>query len=268
MKPLFRVALLGLLMLLVAMVSALTAMRFAIHGEEVQVPAIVGLTPLEAERALGGLGLQMDVERQYYSPQIPEGRIMMQLPMPGTKVRRGWQVRVAQSMGPQRVSIPDVTGESERAAELNIRRRGLELSSTAELQIAGTPPDQVLAQSPPANASQVAAPRTSLLISTTMGAQAFVMPSFVGQPLGTATRILQDAGFKLGNVTVAPPATPALSGTASLPDATQTTPSLNTNTASQPAISLQPTAGSIIVVQTPPAGQKVLAGAVVNFEVR
>lgn len=266
MKPLFRVALLGLLMLLVAMVSALTAMRFAIHGEEVKVPGIVGMTPLEAERTLAALGLQMDVERQYYSPQIPEGRIMMQLPMPGTKVRRGWQVRVAQSMGPQRVSIPDVTGESERAAELNIRRRGLELWSTAELQIAGTPPEQVLAQSPPANASQVAAPRTSLLISTAMSAQAFVMPSLVGQSLGTATRNLQDAGFKLGNVTVAPPASPASSGTPLLPGTTQSAPS--SNTAPQPAISLQPTPGSIIVVQTPPAGQKVLAGAVVNFEVR
>ena len=126
MKPLFRFAMLALVMVVVAMVSALTAMRFAIHGEEVQVPTIVGMTPADAERAVAGMGLQIEVERQYYSPQIPEGRIMTQLPLPGTKVRRGWQVRVAQSMGPQRVSIPDVTGQSERAAELNIRRRGLE----------------------------------------------------------------------------------------------------------------------------------------------
>jgi beta-lactam-binding protein with PASTA domain len=32
--------------------------------------------------------------------------------------------------------------------------------------------------------------------------------------------------------------------------------------------SLQPSPASTILVQTPPAGQKVLAGAVVNFEVR
>ena len=47
----------------------------------------------------------LEVERQYYSPQIPEGRIMSQLPLPGAKVRRGWQVRVAQSLGPQRVAL-------------------------------------------------------------------------------------------------------------------------------------------------------------------
>ncbi len=262
MKPLFRIVFLALAMLLVAMVSGLMAMRFAIHGQEVQVPGIVGMTPAEAERTLAGLGLEMNVERQYYSPQIPEGRIMMQLPMPGIKVRRGWEVRVAQSMGPQRVSIPDVTGESERAAELNIRRRGLELSSTAEIQMAGMPPNQVLAQSPPANARQVAAPRTNLLISAAATPAAFVMPSFVGQSLGAATRALQDAGFKLGSVTVAPPPT------TQPPAPTSPGAGTSTATAPTPAPSSQPVPASVIVAQTPPAGQKVLSGAVVNFEVR
>jgi eukaryotic-like serine/threonine-protein kinase len=256
MKPLFRFAMLALALVVVALVSALTAMRFAIHGQEVEVPAVIGLTPADAERSVAGLGLQIEVERQYYSPAIPEGRIMTQMPLPGTKVRRGWQLRVARSMGPQRVSIPDVTKQSERAAELNIRRRGLEVGSTAEIQLPGVPEDQVLAQSPPANASQVSAPRTSLLVSVAADPPAFVVPNFVGQPLGTATRTLQDAGFKLGTVSMAPPAAnPASSNSA-------------TENAPPTSISLTPTAASMIVTQWPPAGQKVVAGAVLNFEVR
>jgi beta-lactam-binding protein with PASTA domain len=258
MKPLFRFAMLALVMVVVAMVSALTAMRFAIHGEEVQVPTIVGMTPADAERAVAGMGLQIEVERQYYSPQIPEGRIMTQLPLPGTKVRRGWQVRVAQSMGPQRVSIPDVTGQSERAAELNIRRRGLEVSSTAEMQSPGAPADQVLAQSPPANASEVSAPKTSLLLSVPAEPPAFVMPSFIGQALGSASRALQDAGFKLGTVSMAPPTVNAAAQGSSPP----------TNAGATSTFPAQPSPASIIVAQTPPAGQRVLAGVVVNFEVR
>ncbi len=233
---------LALVLVVVALVSALTAMRFAIHGQEVQVPAIVGMTPAEAERTVAALGLQMEVQRQYYSPQIPEGRIMTQLPLPGAKVRRGWQVRVAESMGPQRVAIPDVTKQSERAAELNIRRRGLEVASTAEMQMPGTAADQVLAQSPPANASQVAAPRTSLLVTVAADPPAYVMPNFVGQSLGNASRAVQDAGFKLGTVSMA----------AIVPVGAPT----------------QPSPASVIVVQTPAAGGKVVAGAVVNFEVR
>jgi eukaryotic-like serine/threonine-protein kinase len=253
MRPVFRFAVMALVLVVVALVSALTAMRFAIHGQEVEVPSIVGKTPAEAERAVAGLGLQIEVERQYYSPQIPEGRIMTQLPLRGTKVRRGWQVRVAQSLGPQRVVIPDVTKQSERAAEWNIQRRGLEVASTAEMQLPGTPADQVLAQSPPANASEVEAPRTSLLVTIAAEPPAYVMPSFVGQPLGTASRALQDAGFKLGNVSLAPPAANSAAGAA---QALPTSPAA------------QPSPASTIVAQTPPAGQKVVAGAVVNFEVR
>ena len=246
----------ALLLVAVALVSALTAMRFAIHGEVVEVPAVIGLTPADADRAVAALGLEIQVERQYYSPQIPEGKIMTQMPPPGVKVRRGWQVRVAESLGPQRVVIPDVTKQSERAAELNIRRRGLEVTSTAEMQLRGTPGDQVLAQSPPANASQVAAPRTSLLVTVAADPPSFVMPNFVGQPLGTATRTLLDAGFKLGTVSMAPP------------EANSAAASGAANGAPPLSISLQPSSASMIVTQWPPAGQKILAGAVLNFEVK
>src|SRR6478672_581113 len=198
MRSAIRFAMLALVLVIVAMVSALTAMRFAIHGQEVAVPPLVGVTPAEAERALASLGLQLSIERQYYSPQVPEGRIMSQLPLPGTKVRHGWQVRVAESLGPTRVSIPDVTGESEHAAELNIRRRGLDVTSMAQMATTGIPADQVVGQSPPANGGQVLAPKISLLVTADAPAQAFVMPSFLGQPLGTVSRTLQDAGFRLG----------------------------------------------------------------------
>jgi beta-lactam-binding protein with PASTA domain len=258
MKSAFRFALVALVLVIVAMVSALTAMRFAIHGQEVAVPAVVGLAPAEAERAVSGLGLQISIERQYYSPQIPEGRIMSQLPLPGTKVRRGWQLRVAQSLGPTRVAIPDVTGQSEHAAELNIRRRGLDVASMAEVPAPGIPADQVLAQSPPANASQVAAPKISLLTTAPPQPQAFVMPSFVGQPLGSANRTLTDAGFKLGNVSVAAP--PPVAVDPANPTATPAPAQVVVPEEASPA--------SIIVSQQPAAGQKVFAGTAVNFEVR
>ena len=257
MKSFIRFAILALVLVTVALVSALTAMRFAIHGQEIAVPALVGMSPAEAERAVAGMGLQIEIERQYYSPQIPEGKIMSQLPLPGTKVRRGWQVRVAQSLGPMRIAIPDVAGQSQRAAELNIRRRGLDLDSTAEIPMSGASTDQVLAQSPPANASQVAAPKISLLVTVAADPQAFVMPNFVGQPLGSVSRTLQDAGFKLGNVNVAaPPVNP-----------TSTTEQGITLVAPAPPPP-QPTPASIVISQTPFSGQKVVIGTAVNLEAR
>src|ERR1700690_650518 len=255
MKPFSRFCLPGLVLRVVALVSALTAMRFAIHGREVAVPDLVGKTPAEARRIADTGGFQMDIERQYYSATVPEGKILSQLPPPGTQVRRGWQIRVAQSLGPQRVEIPNVLGDSQRAAEINIRRRGLDVGAMAQLGMRGTPEDQVLGQSPPPNASGVAAPKISLLTTEAAPAQAFVMPNFVGQSLGGVTIVLQDAGFHLGSVSIA--ASPPLADSSA--PAQSVTP---------PAPPPQPTPASIVVSQNPAPGAKIVVGSAVNFEVR
>ncbi|HLB87029.1 MAG: hypothetical protein AUH86_09890 [Acidobacteria bacterium 13_1_40CM_4_58_4] len=249
MKSLFRFVLLALVLLVVALVSALTAMRIAIHGREVAVPDLVGKTPAEARRIVEQSELAMEVEREYYSANVPEGRILSQLPPPGTQVRRGWRIRVAESLGPQRVEIPNVIGQSERAANMNIRRRGLDVGAVAQLQMPGTPADQVLSQAPPPNASGVSAPKISLLVTEAAPPQALVMPNFVDQPLGSVTLALQDAGFRVGTVAfAAQPESPASAPT--------------------PTPASQPSPASMIVSQNPAPGEKVVAGAAVNFEVR
>jgi beta-lactam-binding protein with PASTA domain len=249
MKSFIRFVLLALVLLVVALVSALTAMRFAIHGREVAVPNLVSKSPFEARKIADAGGFELEVERQYYSATVPDGRILSQLPPAGTKVRRGWQIRVATSLGPQRVEIPSVLGESERAAEINIRRRGLDVGAVAQLETPDATPDQVLSQSPLPNASGVAAPKISLLTTEAAQPQAFVMPSFIGQPLGSTTSALRDAGFRLGSATVA-------------------TASANPSVPSPPGASSQATPDRIIVSQNPAAGGKVVAGSAVNFEVR
>jgi len=275
----FSIVLLTLVLLTVALVSALTAMRLAIHGREVMVPRVVGMSPLEAERVGSAAGLQVVVEREFYSADVPEGRIINQMPPPGTKVRRGWSIRVARSLGPQRVAIPDVTGESERAAELNIRRRGLALGSVAQVGFAAdspnspqnAAPDQVVSQNPPANASGVAAPKINLLVTSASEPAAYVMPSFIGQPLGSATLALQDAGMRVGKVGVIPaPAVNTTPGTPqSMPGGTQAAPAVSQTAPIAPQVTpAQPNPASMIVTQSPAPGQKIVAGTFVNFEVR
>src|SRR6478672_7780551 len=245
MKSFFRLVLLALVLLVVALISALTAMRLAIHGHEVAVPDLVGKSPAAARMIVEQSGLELSVERQYYSPTVPEGKILSQLPPAGSQVRSGWQVRVAESLGPQRVAIPDVIGQSERAANINIRRRGLDVGAIAQMQSPDTADSQVLAQAPPPNASGVSAPKISLLVATSSQPQAFVMPSFLGQQLGSTIQAVQNSGMKVGSVTAAPP------------------PQSSPGTPVSP-----PFPGSTIVTQNPPAGEKVLTGATVNFEVR
>jgi len=272
MKPFFRLMLLGLVLVVVALASALTAMRYAIHGREVAVPKLVGLTPAQAQRLLAGKGLVLETERRFFSADVAEGRVMSQMPEAGTLVRRGWRVRVAESLGPQRVVIPDILGQSSRAAEINVRRWGLELGTVATVEIRDLPSDQVVAQSPPANASGVASPKISLLETATPQPPAFVMPDFVGQRLLVAKQEVQDAGLTVGSVTAfsspsLPPNVPPTPVTAS----SQPQPTTAGPISQAPSVMQLPSAGfsaaALIVGQTPSAGEKVTAGAVVNFQV-
>lgn len=227
--------LLGLVLLLVCFSSALLSMRFAIHGREVRVPKFQGLTPLEAERLAASQGLVISIESRFYSSAVPEGYIVSQSPDPNAKVRRGWQVRLAQSLGPQRASVPNVVGESERVAELNISRRGLEIGSIATIHSPGAQPATVIAQSPAADARNATSPSIGLILSAPDNASSYVMPSFVGQPISETASIVQQAGFTMGKVNYVED----LSG-----------------------------APGIIMRQTPPAGQKIVAGTTISFEVR
>jgi beta-lactam-binding protein with PASTA domain len=120
----------------------------------------------------------------------------------------------------------------------------------------GVAPDQVVGQSPPPNASGVSAPRISLLVASPPDAPAFVMPNFIGQSLADATGALQAAGMKLGAVTVRGSSPDQNQPTS--PDTTPATPQPQTTT---------PAPDSLILSQTPPAGQKIAAGSLVNFEV-
>ena len=248
MPKFFRALLLALVLMMVALISALTTMQMAIHGREVTVPKVVGLSQTDAERAGASSCLQLVIERQFYSTNVPEGKIMTQVPLAGTKVRRGWSLRVAQSLGPQRVVIPDVTAGSERAAELNVRRRGLAVGSVAYVNLPDAPQDQVVSQSPTANASGVSTPKINLLVSAGNPTATYVMPDLTGQPLGSATIALQEAGVHVGKVSVV-----------SVPSSgePQTTP-----------VATEPSPAAMIVTQSPAAGQKIGAGSTVNFEVR
>ena len=240
MRGFFRFVLLALVLLMVALMSALTAMRVAIHGREVVVPKLVGLTPAQAERLALQNALLVEVENRFYSMDMAEGRVMSQIPLPGEKVRRGWRVRLAESLGPQHVTIPDVVGQSSRAAEINLRRRGLEPGTVVYARLPNQPQDQVIAQSPRPEAVGVASPKVNLLLAAPPERPAFVMPNFVGRPLSDAARAILGAGLKLGKVRTA--AVDPASASASGP--------------------------SMVSKQSPTSGQKVTSGMTVELEVK
>ncbi len=244
MRRFFRVLVRVLVLMVVFMASALTAMRFAIHGRQTDGPQDRRHDAARCREGIGDHGLVLDRTDRFYSAEIPAGRIVSQVPSPGEKVRRGWHVRVAESMGPQRVTIPDLGGESERSAEINIRRRGLELGAMAVASIPDATPDQIVAQSPPANAVNVSAPKVSVLVAAAEDPKSYVVPDFRGRTEDDAVNTIVGAGLKVGSITSQPPPGDEEDSPTTLP------------------------AGTRMVIKTVPgAGQRIYEGQSVNLEV-
>jgi beta-lactam-binding protein with PASTA domain len=270
-----RSLLYGLILVVVGLISALTAMRFAIHGREVNVPKLAGLTASEAQRVAADSGLAISRDQRFYSRDVPEGRIVSQLPPAGARVRTGFRIRIAESLGPQKVEIPNLTGQSVRSAELNLRQRGLELGSVAHFPTANAA-DQVIAQSPTPDAQQFSTPSVSVLTSAAPDQEAFVMPEFVGSKLSEASAAIRAAGLVVGTITTAPPAPTAAtnsdSAVSSAGTSAATSGGMKPVSGAAPAVVKRPSparasSDAAIIRQTPTAGQRVFAGTTVQFEV-
>jgi len=242
----FQVASLVMLLVAVALLAAVATMHFAIHGAEVQVPALKGMTVAEARSQTSGLGLDLDVDNRYYSADVAAGHILSQSPEPGTVVRREWRVRVAESLGPQKVEVPQTVGLDERVAALQLRRVGLEVGVTARLPWGKAAEGTVLAQDPPARAQGIAQPSINLLVAAADDAapDGFVMPDLIGLPVVTAQADLARVGVQSTANFVYVPIGPMGSGEA------------------LPRLPVKPGA---VTAQQPPAGARVQQSSLVKL---
>jgi len=194
----FQVALVVMLLVAVMMGSAVIFVPVFIHGVEVKVPALKGMTEAEARSETSGLGLNLDVDNLYYSSDVAAGHILSQSPAAGTVVRREWRGRVAESRGPQKGEVPGTGGVDERVAALQLRRVGLEAGITARLPWGKVAEGTVLAQDPPAHAQGIARPSIDLLVAAPSddAPDGFVMPDLTGLPVVTAQAELARVGIQ------------------------------------------------------------------------
>ncbi len=248
----FRFVLVVLLLTVVAMTSALVTMHFAIHGGEVAIPDFKRMTLADAAQRAGSLGLALHVENRLYSTDVPAGRVANQSPAPGAIVRRGWRVWLTESLGPQKLAIPDLKGKDQRVATIEIRRAGFQTGTVAAMSWPDAPPGAVIAQSPEPDAAGVESPVMNLLVAAPGPAQpaaSWVMPGLEGQVFTSAALAVTHMGLRLAPVKeqdmrIGSPGSPAA--------------------ASGPLPMFAP--GSV-VAQSPPAGSRVDANTLVELTV-
>src|SRR5271165_4010176 len=184
MKLLERLEWLGRIMFLVfilasaAFLSAITAMRIAIHGREVSMPNLVGKNVSEASQALRSKGLILRVADRVYS-DLPINEVVRQTPPPGMLMKVSQQAHVVLSLGQRELQIPNLEGNTLRVSRIELLRGGLQVGEVSSVSLPDQPVDTIVQQNPrPGNGA--ATPRVDMLVSTGQRETSYVMPYFIG----------------------------------------------------------------------------------------
>ena len=189
-----RMSLLVFILAAAAFLSAITAMRIAIHGREVGMPNLVGKNVSEAGGMLRSRGLGLRVADHVYS-DLPINVVVRQTPPPGMQMKVSQQAHVVLSLGQRQLQIPPIEGNSLRVSRIELLRGGLQVGEVSNLAMPDQPADTVVIQNPKPGAG-AATPRVDVLVSAGPHENSFVMPHLVGLNEEEAQRRLEASGIK------------------------------------------------------------------------
>ena len=225
---------LAAVLLVAGFLSCLTAMRLAIRGNEVNVPNLAGKSLPEGTRVLNAYSLRMKVDRPRYDERVPKDQILSQNPVANSKLKRNSQVRVVMSLGAKKIPVPNLEGQSLRAAQIVVLQRGLTLGVLDVIASEVEEKDRIAAQSPPPEVGFAQSLTMNLLVSTGKKRREYLMPDLTNQNSDELVGEFASLGLKVGSM----------------------------NYQSVPGVPK-----GVVLMQSPPPGSKIAEGSAVDFEV-
>jgi eukaryotic-like serine/threonine-protein kinase len=194
LQVLGQTALLVFILASAAFLSAITAMRIAIHGREVTMPNLVGKSVNEANGMLHSRGLVLRVADREYS-DLPINLVVRQTPPAGLLMKVSQQAHVVLSLGQRQLEIPLLEGSSLRVSRIQLLRAGLQVGEVSSVTMPDVTADTVVMQTPRPGAG-AATPRVDVLVSQGSRDPAYVMPHLVGLNEVDAQHRLDVAGLR------------------------------------------------------------------------
>src|ERR1700694_370175 len=174
---LVRMVLLVFILASAAFLSAITAMRIAIHGREVTMPNLIGKNITEANQLLKTRGLVLRVADRVYS-DLPLNVVVRQTPTAGLLMKVSQQAHVVVSLGQRQLTIPSLEGVTLRISRIEMLREGLQIGEVSNITLPNVPADMVVIQNPKPGTG-AATPRVDVLVSQGDSDKAYGRPHLV-----------------------------------------------------------------------------------------
>jgi serine/threonine-protein kinase len=170
------------------------------------VPNLVGLPEAEVDSLLADHGLRL--RRQYgsdrFDEEIPVGHVLEQSPAAGGLMKRGAGVEVLVSLGPERLTVPNVEGQALQQAQVALTSAGLGIGRIVNVFSHGVLPGTVVEQAPAAAAKVGRGTTVALFLSAASRADSYVMPDLVYRNLEIVRHYFERRGFRLGSIKFEP----------------------------------------------------------------
>ncbi len=179
-------------------------MRYAIRGNEVMVPNLVGMALSDGSLLVKASALQLKVEGYRFDDQVPKDHIISQNPSGSSKLKRDRNVRAIISLGAKRVPVPDLRGESLRASQILLLKRGLTLGVTSLVSAESIEKDRIISQDPLPETQLAQSPLMSVLVSNGKRPREYLMPDLIGSSLEEVTEEMSTAGLAVGTLSYQP----------------------------------------------------------------
>lgn len=169
--------------------------------ERFLVPELVGLPIEEAKAALAAVNLLPGQITEAWDEQRPVGVVVTAGYNPGEPLKRDSPVDLVVSKGREPLTIPNVVNMGVAEASKMLTESGFQVAIGEEKHDDKVPKQTVISQQP-ANGTGHRGDTITLVVS--LGPELIVVPDVTDKRQDEATRILQDAGFKVRVVRTSP----------------------------------------------------------------
>jgi len=153
MKNLIKIPVYIIILLGLGIVSGHLTFQLLSFSRTVIVPDLRGKEMMDADDILRNKGLHIRLEGEDYDAAVPQGNIIRQDIIPGSKVKEDREIGIVLSKGPKIQYVPDIVGQPLDRAEAILKYKGIQIGKILYVHSEKTSKNVVLAQRPETNES-------------------------------------------------------------------------------------------------------------------
>jgi serine/threonine-protein kinase len=174
---------------------------FSYSTPNVEVPAVTGLTVVEAQKVLEDAGFKIKL-KEAYDASVTPGTVMKQDPAPKTMKKSGATVTITICRGLEILTVPNVTGQTLDQAKQNLEAAGYKVGNVTKTWDSSKGKDVVLKQSPKADSKLPKGTAIDLVLNEKEEEKPkkAQMPNIVGQSLESGQDKLSALGLNIGEL--------------------------------------------------------------------